>query len=137
MGKKRSRNLEAGDAIEIKATESEREEGDGVGTGCREIEKRQRSRNEPECHKATESERYLVKVRISDLIAQTPEERRQWLAKVRAPRVPGEVTKLDLEIRELEQRYGMTTEEMKIAFRRGEVEDTPDIARWLILASLK
>ena len=45
--------------------------------------------------------------------------------------LPDEVT---AKLKLLETQYGMTTAEMKAKFRAGDLEDTPDIARWLILA---
>lgn len=40
------------------------------------------------------------------------------------------------KLAEYEEQYGMTTAEMKAAFKNGRLNDTPDIARWLVLSRL-
>jgi hypothetical protein len=45
----------------------------------------------------------------------------------------GQLKSLDAEIRGFEIRYEMSSDEMRAAFGRGEVRDTADVAKWLIL----
>ena len=73
---------------------------------------------------------------LRDLAAQTPEQRAEWVKKVRGP-ANGQMSSLDLKIKVLEDQYGMSTADMKAAFKRGDLEDTADIARWLVLARVR
>ena len=73
---------------------------------------------------------------LRELAAQTPEQRAEWVKKVRAA-PNGQATELDQDIRALEDQYGMSTADMKAAFKRGDLEDTADIAEWLVLARLR
>jgi hypothetical protein len=45
----------------------------------------------------------------------------------------GQLKSLDAEIRGFEIRYEMSSDEMRAAFSRGEIRDTAEISRWLIL----
>jgi hypothetical protein len=45
--------------------------------------------------------------------------------------------RLDAEIHELEVRYEMTSAAMRERWRRGELRDTADTSRWLVLLSAR
>jgi hypothetical protein len=75
-------------------------------------------------------------VRLSELSRMSDPERERTLDDLvrRAKGKPnGQLKMLDAEIRSFEIRYEMSSVEMRAKFGRGEVADTADIARWLIL----
>jgi hypothetical protein len=77
-----------------------------------------------------------VDIRLSELFRMRPEERERTVGALaeRAKGKPnGQVRVLDAEIGEFEIRYQMSSVDMRGAFARGEVTDTADIAKWLIL----
>lgn len=75
-------------------------------------------------------------IRLSELFRMRPEERERTMGALaeRAKGKPnGQMKALDAEIGELEIRYQMSSADMRAAFARGEITDTADIAKWLIL----
>jgi len=80
-------------------------------------------------------------MRLVDIFKLDEERRRRALcdlvAQATSPRSEAQAARLDARIEELERRYGMTSVEMQIAFARGEVPDTADVARWLILLAAR
>ena len=49
----------------------------------------------------------------------------------------GGLSSIEAEIRAFETRYEMTSAEMRERFRAGMLNDTADIARWLLLVSAR
>ena len=79
-------------------------------------------------------------VRLSDLSKMSPGDRDREmgaLAQRAAAKPNGQLKTLDAEIGQLEIRYQMTSDSMRAAFAKGEVRDTADIARWLILLRVR
>ena len=48
----------------------------------------------------------------------------------------GQLGWLETKIKAFEQSHGMTTAEMVDAFKAGRIEDTSEVAQWLILAKV-
>ncbi len=68
-------------------------------------------------------------LRLSDYAKMGPEEQRRALHDLMAK---PNGARLEAQVRELEQRYEMTSETMRARAQRGEI-DTADTARWLVL----
>ncbi len=49
----------------------------------------------------------------------------------------GGLSSVEAEIRAFETRYEMTSDEMRKRFRDGTLNDTADVARWLLLLSAR
>lgn len=78
----------------------------------------------------------MLKVRTEDLRhLQAPERERRIGELVDAACAPrnGQQKVLDASIRELESRYEMSSADMLAKFARGDVSDTADVSRWIIL----
>lgn len=74
---------------------------------------------------------------LQELARMRPEKKQEAIADlVKQSRGPanGQVSWLDHELSVYEAQYKMTTAQMKAAFKRGEIGDTPDVARWLVLS---
>ncbi len=67
---------------------------------------------------------------LADFAEMAPEERRAALVELTTGRPNG--VRVAAEIRQLEQRYEMTSEQMRAKVRTGKL-DTADTARWLVL----
>jgi hypothetical protein len=79
-------------------------------------------------------------IRLSDLSKMPQGERERALGALveRAKGKPnGQIKALDAEIGEFEIRYQMTSDKMRAAFAKGEIRDTADIAKWLILLQVR
>jgi hypothetical protein len=78
----------------------------------------------------------LRRMRIVGLSKRSAEERARLSEelgkKATAPR-NGQAVDIDARLRAFEVRYEMTSTEMRVRFSRGEVRDTADVARWLML----
>ena len=79
-------------------------------------------------------------MKLSTLDAMNDEDRARALSslvgKATAPR-NGQARMLDGKIHAFEVRYAMTSEEMRSRFSRNEMQDTPDVAEWLLLLSAR
>lgn len=76
------------------------------------------------------------RVKSSELAIMTAEERKETLGGlIDAAKNDSKATRIVLEsrIRELERRYGMSSEEMQARLAQGLIEDTAETSRWLIL----
>jgi hypothetical protein len=75
-------------------------------------------------------------LRLSELRTLSPAEREQRLAAFAALRnqpVNGELQYLDEIIADLEKRYEMSSATMRERLVRGEIRETADIGKWLML----
>ncbi len=77
-----------------------------------------------------------MKLLLSELAKLPKTEKKAALADLaRAAKEPrnGQARELDGQIRDLEIRYEMTSEEMRRRFADGLLSDTADISLWLVL----
>ena len=77
---------------------------------------------------------------LRDLAKLSPQKKQEALAElVERSRQPpnGQLTALYEILGTFEAKYGMSTDDMIEKFRAGELEDTPDIARWLVLSKAR
>lgn len=76
-------------------------------------------------------------MKLRTLAKMSPTDGANALAEIveasRAPR-NGQMAWADERIAAFEKRYGMSTSEMKARFKAGTIEDTADVAQWLIIA---
>jgi hypothetical protein len=76
---------------------------------------------------------------LKTLAQLSPEKKRDALTrlvtKAQGP-ANGQLAPARLEIRTLEDKYGMTTAEMKAAFRSGRLKENYEVVRWLMLAGM-
>lgn len=76
-------------------------------------------------------------VSLSELARMDPGERRETIrALLDVPRGVA-VRRLNKRLRKMERDHGMSTETMLSRWKSGELKDTPEIARWLFLASAR
>ena len=82
-----------------------------------------------------------MQIRLSTLSTCSPEERRSLLSElVRAavaPRTAAQAAAIDARIGEYERRCAMTSTEMQRRLASGEIGDTADTARWLMLLRVR
>ncbi len=75
-------------------------------------------------------------ISLWDLEAMSPTERTKALAQLvreaKAPRT-GQGTRIDDRIRALEEKYGMSSDEARDKFRRGELEDNAETSAWMVI----
>jgi hypothetical protein len=79
-------------------------------------------------------------MKLAELSKMTESQRNSALEDlVRAAQAPpnGQLSALEAEIRDFEIRYEMTSDEMRAGFRAGNVRDTADIAKWLMLVQVR
>jgi len=76
-------------------------------------------------------------MKLKEWARMSPTEQGNSLAEIvaasRAPR-NGQMAWADARVAAYEKQYGMTTAVMRAKVRAGELEDTADIAKWLMLA---
>lgn len=77
------------------------------------------------------------RVKLSHLSRMTPDEREETIQELLSASPEMARSNLSARIREYELRHAMSTERMLKRWRRGEIEDTAEIARWLFLASAR
>lgn len=73
-----------------------------------------------------------MKVRLSELEAMTREERGETLDAI-AEATGDKTSSLHEQIEVLEDRYGMSSAKMREKLATGEMEETPEISKWLFL----
>jgi hypothetical protein len=72
---------------------------------------------------------------LAKFAQMTPEERTHALDELTSSAPNG--VRLSAEIHDLEVRYEMTSRGMLERYRRGEIADTADSSRWLVLLSAR
>jgi hypothetical protein len=79
-------------------------------------------------------------MKLKTLASMPPEKKRQAVASlVTASLGPpnGQLKDLEARLAVFEGKYGMTTSEMLSAFRAGHLDDSADIAQWLVFAKVR
>jgi len=79
-------------------------------------------------------------MKLKTLATMSPEKKRQAVASlVTASLGPpnGQLRDLDARLAVFEGKYRMTTAKMLAAFKAGELEDSADIAQWLVFAKVR
>jgi len=75
-----------------------------------------------------------MRLKLSDLQAMGEEQRNAALAKLVAEaKKPGRSPAIQARINAYEAQYGMTSDEMRARFKEGSIQDTADIASWMLL----
>ncbi len=79
-------------------------------------------------------------MKLQAFSSMSPDERRKAVSEMAAVAqgAPnGHMGPIDARLAEFEARYEMTTAAMIAAFKAGKVQDTADIAAWLVLARVR
>lgn len=77
------------------------------------------------------------KVNLSRLTAMSADEREETIDELLSASAEPTLRDLEARLRRYEMRYEMSTETMLDRWRRGELDETAEIARWLFLASAR
>lgn len=75
------------------------------------------------------------RVSLSRLSEMSPGERKDTIDELLSASSEPTVRDMEARLRRYEMTYEMSTETMLDRWRRGELEETAEIARWLFLAS--
>lgn len=76
-------------------------------------------------------------MKLKDLAVLSPDKKRKAVASLVTASLGkpnGRTTGVDAKLAAFERKYDMKTTAMLVAFKAGRLEDTPDIAQWLIFA---
>lgn len=76
-------------------------------------------------------------MKLQAFSTMTPEQRREAvsaMAAVAKGAPNGQMGPINARVAEFEARYEMTTADMITALRSGKLQDTADIAEWLVIA---
>lgn len=82
----------------------------------------------------------MLAVKLAELQRMDEGKRNETLDKLvsSATSAPnGQLSRLDAEIRSYETRYEMTSQEMRARFKTGRIDDTAEIATWLLLLQVR
>lgn len=83
-------------------------------------------------HAASQPTVILMKVSLSKLEGMTREERGQTLDALTEASGDG-TSSVSEEVKAFEDKYGMSSAEMKEKVATGEMKETPEISKWLFL----
>jgi hypothetical protein len=79
-------------------------------------------------------------MKLRALAALPPSQKRAAVASiVSASMGPanGQMASVDARLAVFEEKYGMTTKQMLVAFKSGRLEDTADIAQWIVFSKVR
>lgn len=79
-------------------------------------------------------------MKLRTLAEMSPQKKREAVASlVSASMGPanGQMTNVQARLAEFEKKYGMSTDDMVAAFRAGQLDDTADVAQWLVFSKAR
>lgn len=79
-------------------------------------------------------------MKLRTLAEMSPQKKRETVASlVSASMGPpnGQMTNVQARLAEFEKKYGMSTDAMVAAFRAGRLDDTADVAQWLVFSKAR